>query len=137
MMKVAIDVHDTIDACPEFFSQLTQLLKAFGVEIHIVTGAASSLELRRRLLNWGIRYDKFFSITDYHKAIGTPIEWDEKGGPHIDDDIWDSTKGEYCKRNEIDITIDDSEIYGIYFDTPYIRFDSGKFGSIEMRRGKK
>ena len=124
-MKVAIDVHGTIDACPKFFSKLTTLLRAFDAEIHITTGVPDSPKLRKQLDNWGIEYDKFFSITNYHEEIGTPMKWD-KTGPHMDQSEWDNTKGEYCKRNGIDLAIDDSEIYGIYFDTPYIKFDASR-----------
>lgn len=125
-MKVAIDVHGTIDTCPKFFSKLVALLKAFGAEIHITTGVPDTPKLREQLDNWGIKYDKIFSITNYHQEIGTPIEWDEKGHPHIDESEWDSTKGEYCKRTGIDLAIDDSKVYGIYFDTPYIQFDASR-----------
>lgn len=71
---------------------------------------------------WGIYYDKIFSITDYHVSIGTHIEWDEKGHPHIDDRIWDSTKADYCRKNKIFLAIDDSPIYSEYFTTPYLHF---------------
>jgi hypothetical protein len=82
----------------------------------------NSIELRRQLVNWGIRFDKIFSITDYHEAIGTYIEWDEKGHPHIADELWDRTKADYCRKNEIDLAIDDSPAYGKYFTTPYLLF---------------
>ena len=44
---------------------------------------------------------------------------DEKGRPWMDDDIWDRTKGDYCKKHQIDFCIDDTERYGDYFETPF------------------
>lgn len=125
MRKVAIDIHGTIDADPPAFAELTRRLRDKGMEIHITTGVSESPELHEKLKGWGILYDKLFSITDYHKSIGTPIEWDEKGNPHIEECVWDCTKAEYCEREGIAIAIDDSEIYGQYFDTTcYLQYSS-------------
>jgi len=121
-MKIAIDIHGTIDAQPDFFSKLTKLLKAFGVEIHVTTGVQISSRVIKELADWQIEYDYLFSITDYHVAKGTPIKWDEHGNPWIEDEIWNRTKGQYCWNNRIDLTIDDSPAYGKYFSTPYMRF---------------
>lgn len=121
-MKIALDVHGTIDVWPKLFSLLTRTLSLLCVEIHITTGIPDSLDLRKQLKKWGIYYDKIFSITDYHVSIGTHIEWDEKGHPHIDDRIWDSTKADYCRKNKIFLAIDDSPIYSEYFTTPYLHF---------------
>ena len=125
-MKIAIDIHGTIDARPVFFSKLIKLLKTYGAEIHITTGVQSSIGVKEQLRKWGIEYDVLFSITDYHLAKGTKVTWDENGDPWIEESTWDSTKGAYCKRNNIDLAIDDSDVYGIYFDTSYIHFDRKK-----------
>lgn len=122
-MKIAIDIHDTIDARPHFFSMLTKLLKVYGVKIYITTGVPITPKVREQLAKWGIEYDVLFSITGYHEANGTTIKWDEKGDPWIEEEIWDRTKADYCKWNDIDLAIDDSTIYGKYFDTPYLLFD--------------
>jgi len=124
-MKIALDIHGTIDAEPSFFAGLVKLLKMYGAEIHITTGVEITQELRDQLRDWEIEYDYLFSITDYHKSIGTPIEWDEKGRPWIDNQLWDRTKADYCRKNSIDLAIDDSEEYQKYFNTPYILFTKG------------
>jgi len=124
-MKIAIDIHETIDARPRFFSKLTKLLRSFGVEIHITTGVPISSKVIGELAYWQISYDHLFSITDYHVAKGTPIEWDENGNPWIEDETWNRTKGDYCQRQGIDLAIDDSPIYEKYFNTPYMRFEKG------------
>ena len=125
-MKIAIDIHGTIDARTVFFSRLIKLLRAYGIEIHITTGVQSSIGLKEQLRKWEIEYDVLFSITDYHLAKGTKVTWDENGDPWIEESIWDRTKADYCKRNNVDLAIDDSEVYETYFDTPYIRFDRKK-----------
>jgi len=122
-MKIAIDIHGTIDARPRFFSKLTKLLKSFGAEIHITTGVPISSKIIGELAFWQIQYDHLFSITDYHVSKGTPIEWDAKGDPWIEEEIWDRTKGQYCWNRRIDLAIDDSPMYGKYFSTPYMRFE--------------
>jgi len=119
-VKIAIDMHGTIDSNPEFFSDLIKNLRNLGMEIHITTGVSDSPKLRSSLRDWGIEYDGLFSITDYHKSIGTPILWDEKGNPHIEEEVWDSTKADYCQREKIDLAIDDSTVYEKYFSFPTV-----------------
>lgn len=121
-MKVAIDIHDTIDSDPEFFSDLIKSMRDLGFEVYITTGVKDSPYLREQLKNWKIEYDELFSITDYHCYIGTPILWDEKGNPHIEECMWDATKTEFCKREHIDVIIDDSEVYQKYFEGTSTRF---------------
>lgn len=131
-MKVAIDIHGTIDARPEFFSKFTKLLKAFGVEIHVTTGVPISARVKDQLDAWEIEYDVLFSITDYHESIGTPIRWDENGDPWIADLDWNSTKGAYCRQNNIDLAIDNSAIYQRYFTTSFLLFEKEDMNRIKM-----
>jgi len=62
-----------------------------------------------------IQYDKIFSVTDYHKMIGTKIWTDENGDHHMNKDFWNPTKGEWAKRENIDIHLDTCEEYKKYF----------------------
>ena len=122
-MKLGIDIHGTIDACPEFFSKFTKQCHDIGVEIHITTGVKITQEVIDQLKEWEVEYDCLFSITDYHESIGTKIDYDERG-PWIDEETWNRTKGDYCEREGIDVHIDDSPLYGKYFkNTMYIKFE--------------
>lgn len=121
-MKVGIDIHGTIDTNPEYFSRYTKMLKRQDVEVHITTGKKISVGMIEQLRKWEIEYDYLFSITDYHGILGTDITWDEDGNPWIDEYLWNKTKGDYCRREKIDLHIDDSTIYGEYFTTPYFQF---------------
>lgn len=123
-MKIGIDIHGVIDHNPKFFSRLTKLLKKKKCEIHVITGARSPE--KKVLEKYNIKYDHFFSILDYHTEIGTDIHVDEKGEEWILDEKWDRTKADYCKDQNIDIHIDDTQKYGNYFETGFIYYKEGK-----------
>lgn len=133
IFKVGIDLHGVADAKPEFFKALTKTLVDAGWEVHVITGARKSLE-EKTIQESGISYTHFFSITDYHMELGTPIRWDEKNEPHLDSYLWDKTKAEYCERMGIDLHIDDSDIYQYFFKTPYARFLSKDSHRIKKTR---
>lgn len=127
-MKIGLDVHGVIDKAPEIFAPLTKILRDEGHEVHVITGRELCSELFEKLDGLGIRYNKVFSITSYHKEIGTHVSY--KGGdptqPLIAPPKWDATKAEYCAREKIDIHIDDSAEYGKHFvgtNTQYILFN--------------
>jgi hypothetical protein len=45
--------------------------------------------------------------------------WEDENGLWIDDDTWNRTKSNYAKRENLHFHIDDTKIYGEYFDSPY------------------
>lgn len=117
-MKIGIDVHGVIDSAPEVFSRLTRILSIQGHEIHIITGGELCDELLQKLDTLEITYHKVFSITSYHKKIGTHMVFKngDPSHPMIAPTKWDPTKAEYCDKEGIDIHIDDSEVYKRYFE---------------------
>lgn len=117
-MKIAFDIHGVIDTAPEFFSLISKLLVENKNEVHILTGR-EEVGAIRELEKFGIYYTHFFSISDHHKSIGTEMWEDEKGRPWLDDDLWNATKGEYCEKHKIDFCLDDTEVYGEFFKTPF------------------
>lgn len=119
MIKIGIDIHGVIDKEPDIFSELTHEFKKKEYEVHILTGARIDDRVLSELSQYGIKYDKLFSILDYHSEIETKMWKDEDGCEWIPQDIWNSTKGNYCLRNEIDFHIDDTKIYGKWFKTPF------------------
>ena len=111
MQKVAFDIHGVIDADPEFFSWLSHRLRDNGYEIFIITGG-KYVDNARLLKKWNIYYDHFYSITDHHRSIGTPmIEGCADGDMCIADDLWDRAKGNYCKKHDIHLIVDDTPRY--------------------------
>lgn len=119
-MRIGLDLHGVIDTNIKFYSELTALLVKNGHEVHIITGKKGHL-VQPELKEKGILYTHLFSITDYHVSIGTSISWDAEGNPHMDPYTWDRTKAQYCKENNIDLHLDDSDIYNYFFKTPYAR----------------
>jgi hypothetical protein len=117
-MKIGFDIHGVIDKNPKLFSELINTFREKGYEIHILTGSLISKELLDELDSYEIKYDKLFSILEYHKSTGTKM-WEDERGWWIDQDVWDKTKGEYCEKNNIKFHIDDTRIYGKYFMTPF------------------
>ena len=128
-MILGLDIHGVIDADFNLFKELTQKLLSnlfIENEIHIITGIAWKPKVSTSLMENGICWTKSFSITDFHVSIGTDIKWKDEDHPLIDEVLWDKTKALYCKKNNIDIHIDDSDVYGKYFrniDTQYIKFN--------------
>ncbi len=121
VIKIGLDLHGVVDARPRFFATLTQLLVKQGHEVHIISGGLKKNE-KAQLKKLGVAYTHFFSISDHHNSLGTPIRWDKNGNPHLDAYVWDKTKGEYCAKHGIDLHFDDSDLYAYFFKTPYARF---------------
>ena len=121
-MKIGLDFHGVIDAMPEFFSFFTDAIIKAGGEIHILTGGLTNND-KEILEKNKIRYTHFFSITDYHDKKGTPTSGTHPkyGFPMISDEEWDKTKADYCRREVIDLHIDDTTAYNDYFTTPFCR----------------
>jgi len=118
-VKIGLDIHGVCDSNPKFFAELSRLFVEAGHEVIIITGKMKSHGAVDEIKELGISYTKFFSIVDYHLEKGTEINFDSNGNPWINDDIWNRTKAEICEKENIDFHIDDSSIYGEYFNTPY------------------
>lgn len=125
-MKLGLDYDGVINKLPRFFSILTKLFVAAGHEVHIITGNRGTAEFLKNLKKMGISYTHFFSISDYHHGIGTPMTGYEENHTWIAEDLWDRTKGNYCAEHGIDLHVDDSPVYGKYFRTPYLYFSLSK-----------
>lgn len=119
-LKIGLDIHGICDANPEYFSELTRLFVGAGHEVHLITGRRVCDGAIEEIEGLGLSYTHFFSIADHHVEIGTKVWEDDDGNPWLEGEIWDRTKGEYCKKHEIDFHIDDTERYGDYFETPFM-----------------
>jgi UDP:flavonoid glycosyltransferase YjiC (YdhE family) len=118
-MNFGFDFHGILDAY-EVFRVLTNTLVEAGHKVHIITGEEDSPAFRKKLKALGISFNKVFSITSYHKRKGTPVRYDKNGEPWLSKKLWNKTKADYCKAQKIDLHIDDTEIYGDYFTTPFL-----------------
>ncbi|WP_300669024.1 hypothetical protein [Desulfoluna sp.] len=125
IIKLGIDVHGVADTFPDFFSKVSRELVSQGHEVHIITGAEHTRALELYLKDQlGLSWTHLFSVTTYHKKEGTEVTYID-GNPYMDNRIWSRSKAEYCRRNGIELHIDDSDIYGKYFSTPYARLMDG------------
>lgn len=123
MSKLGLDIHGVIDKRPDLFANLSRMVKESGHEVHVLTGSKITDSIYEKLNDYGIKYDNIFSILDYHsEQVETDMWQDSRNNWWIDDDIWNQTKGIYCKNKGIDLHIDDTKIYGKYFDTPFMHF---------------
>lgn len=122
-LKIGVDIHGVATDATEFFQGLTHLLVSGGHEVHIITGPPSD-KAKIEVEALGLAYTHLFSIADYHKQAGTPMTWDSRGHPFMDDYNWDKTKADYCLREGIQLHMDDSDSYNYFFKTPYARFYS-------------
>ena len=125
-MKIGLDVHGVIDANPKFWAEFTTTMLLAGHDIHIITGPPITDEFKARLDGYGVKWTHIFSIVDHHCAIGTGVWQDAAGFWYTHPWAWDKTKADYCAENQIDLHIDDSDVYGYFFKTPYAKFTAHK-----------
>lgn len=118
MYKIGIDLHGVLTDRPRLMKPILQsFVETLNCEVHILTGSFSE-EAVKELESYGyiknIHYTHLFSILDEVKQRNIEITYDDEGNPWCDSDIWNSMKGIYCQRANIDVLYDDSHIYGEY-----------------------
>ena len=122
MIKLGLDYHGVITDNPKLFSNLSLLILHNNGEIHVITGERITPEIYKHLDKLQIYFTHIFSILDYHIQNKTTRAWQDSRGWWIKREVWNKTKAWYCLKNKIDLHIDDSEIYGKYFKTPYLLY---------------
>jgi hypothetical protein len=125
-MKLSLDIHGVIDALPSFFSSLSKAIVASGGEVHILTGGTWTEELEEQIKKHGIVWTHTFSVYNHLIETGVKITGeivfpDGKTQKKFEDGHWDKAKGDYCKKHNIDLHIDDTLIYNEFFTTPFAR----------------
>jgi hypothetical protein len=90
-MIVAFDIDDTISRHPQFFSFLTQALKAAGHEVLIITFREDRPAAEADLCAWGIAWTKLITSTlEACLAVGVD-EW----------------KAAECRKARVDVFFED------------------------------
>lgn len=120
-MKFGIDFHGVADTKKKFFSEFTRRVVDNGGEVHIITGNMKTEEIFATLFEYGIVYTHFFSVSDKLLEEDKATHWTSPDDPWFEAEEWNGAKANYCKENQIDLMIDDSEEYGKYFVTPYLK----------------
>ena len=120
-LKIGLDFHGVINSHPSYFKDFTQAAVSRGHKIYIITGGPAD-KIACFLRGWGICYQELFAIVDYYAAKGE-VTFYKDGSFHVDDKLWNTAKARFCKKYQIDIHIDDSDVYGQSFSTPYCHYD--------------
>lgn len=142
-MKLGLDIHGVIDSNPESFAFMSQSVITNNGEVHIITGGSWTTDLEEQLKGYGIKWTSHFSVYDYLlesgiDSIGTIQFPDGTIQKKFDYHLWDTIKAGYCKSNNIDLHIDDTEVYSNYFTTPFLLYKSSedfeKISHIDIRK---
>ena len=129
-LKFGIDIHGVLDTDPTIRELCKKLMDA-GHEVHILTGPTEDLaleHLEQLAVKEGVHYSHLFSIADQLLSKGLDATWKDSNNPLFEDEPWDRAKADYCKEEGITLHIDDSPVYGKYFnmDTTYIQVGGRK-----------
>ena len=116
-MKIGIDYHGVINANPSFFSAFTKEAFKKDIKIVIITGGAKcDVETFAKVHD--ILYTDIFSLLDYFKGKNM-VTFYEDGSFFVENEIWNRAKAKFCFDHQVDVHIDDSMLYGAYFQTPF------------------
>lgn len=119
--KIGLDFHGVISTMPEEFARFCKVIRKKGIKVYVISGGPKK-DVEQYLKKYGIEYDYVWAILDDCAAQGTASFYDD-GSFKVPTDIWNKAKAEYCAREKIDFHVDDSNIYGKYFVTPYCKYD--------------
>jgi hypothetical protein len=91
-MKIALDLDDTITACPEFFCEMAAGLRCRGHEIFVLTFRRERDDIVSTLEKMGLQYDEIVNLpADFDMARQDPFLW----------------KASRCRELGIEVAIDD------------------------------
>lgn len=122
-LKIGLDYHGVIDQKPEYFAEFCTLAQQHGHYIYVITGGPET-KVKEYLAAAHIPYDFIFAILDYYQALGK-AGFDASGNLIVPDELWDMAKADFCRRNQINIHIDDSSEYLHWFSTPFCLYEQG------------
>jgi len=121
-IKMGIDIRQMGAVKESFFSELSRLLVKSGHEVHLLIEEEFTPALEKYLRDdLRLSWTHLFSVPTYQKARGVNITYIQ-GFPYMDEEIWNRTKAEYCREQNLDLHIDHSDVYARHFTTAYARF---------------
>ena len=116
-MKIGIDYHGVINSNPEFFKKFADSALKENHRIIILSGSSAD-EVETYLTTYQIPFSEIYSLLDDFKRRGL-VQFYEDGSFFVNNDIWNKAKAKYCLEHKVDVHIDDSMLYGAYFQTPF------------------
>jgi len=141
--KVGFDLHGVLTESPHVFKNVLAGMRYLGHEIHIISGPPEN-EIRQELLDLGYEqgkhYDIIFSMVDYLRNetdVVMTYSWNKKQDKiswWCDDELWWPIKGDYCRRENIDILFDDKNEYREHIseDTQFFKVPHNS-GSVDKK----
>lgn len=124
--KIGVDLHGVIDCLPVFFAFLSNAVVNAGGEFHVITGGSWTEELENQVKSYGVKWTHKFSVYDFliesgSETVGEVQFPDGTIQKKFKDGVWDNVKGDYCRKHNISLHIDDTLVYNEHFTTPYAR----------------
>lgn len=137
-MKLGMDFHGVLNKHP-ITIEICKAMVSAGHEVHIITGGmwetVSKQEFEELGLVRGVHYTHYFSVADSLIENNKAVTWKDEKNPYFSDEDWNHIKGMYCLHYKIDLHIDDSEVYGKLFNTPYAHLTAPQaFEVIRLER---
>lgn len=142
--KIGIDYHGVITHRPQLWKFIIDGILMQGGEVHIITGGTlkptpldepydklppdfDNNPIILQLRDWNIYYTDIHSVYDYLIETKAPTIEGVRyfpDGTHqqkYENVVWDKVKGWMATKLGLDIHIDDTEVYGGYFnDIPFM-----------------
>jgi len=122
-MKISIDVHGVLNQFPEKFIKLSNIVRAAGGKVFIITGPPAKRVEKELLViaqnhnGCAVFWDELHSVSDYVIDNGITHSIDDKGNLWTaDGKEWDEIKSKITKNLGVDLHFDDSEEYKEYFE---------------------
>jgi len=116
-MKIGIDYHGVINSNPDFFKKFNALALKNKHSIVVLSGG-SAKDVKAYLNAHQISFSDVYSLVDDFSARGL-AQFYEDGSFFVNNEIWNKAKAKYCFEHHVDVHIDDSMVYGAYFQTPF------------------
>lgn len=123
-IKISIDYHGVLTENPLFFKKFNTMAIGCGYEIYIVSGGHQK-DIEEFVDTHQIPYTRIWSVVDHFERLKL-VQYYPDGSFYVSDKLWNKAKAEYCLKNQISCHIDDSWLYGKYFDTPFCLYNGRK-----------
>ncbi len=116
-MRIAFDLHGTLDDSQDIFKPMLSLLLQSGVNVSVISGPPVleiALELEKFGYICGKHFNNVYSIVGELKTTDVKMWQDENDEWWSDDVTWWSSKGIICKKYNIDVLVDNEARYKPY-----------------------
>lgn len=134
-MKVAFDVHGTLDRSPQMVVVMMKMFEVSGHEVFIISGPPEKEiyeELVKINLDYFHNFKNILSVVDFAKLEGVPMDQHPNGSWYCDDFYWWRSKGLMCKKVCIDLIFDNDLRYAKHMPktTNFVHWDRKNFIGI-------